>query len=61
MKVEKSPSYLKMLEEIIDTYGEYLEMGCSLDDYLLNKLHVEKQLTHDLKQRIEFLERKKLS
>ena len=58
MKLEKTTSYYRMLKEINETFGEYLEMGYSLDTYLLSRLHVEREKNFDLKKRIEYLERK---
>jgi hypothetical protein len=58
MKLEKTTSYYRMIREIEETFGEYYEMGYSLEIYLLSRLHAEREKNFDLKKRIEYLERK---
>lgn len=58
MKLKNTNSYCKMLEEIHDNFGEYLEMGYCLETYILSLLHAEREKNNDFKSRIEYLERK---
>ena len=58
MKLKKPPSYLELLEEINDLYGDYIEMGVPVENFLLSRLHREREKVFDLEQRIEYLERK---
>jgi hypothetical protein len=57
MKI-KVDTYSRMLEKIKDEFGEYLEMGCSLELYLLSKLHIEREKNYDLQIKIDWLERR---
>lgn len=55
MRIEKTPSYHKMLQEINDNFGEYLEMGYSLEVYLLSKLYIEREKNYYLSKEIKYL------
>lgn len=54
----KEETYLQMLEKINDEFGEYLEMGYSLEYYLLSKLHLEREKNYDLQMKVDWLERR---
>ncbi len=58
MKTKQPPSYLSLLEEVNDLYGEHIEMGVPVDTFLLSRLHREREKNHYLEQRIEYFEKR---
>ncbi len=58
MKTKSPPTYLGLLEEIVDKYGEWVEMGNYIDTILLSLLHKEREKNFDLQIKIEYLEKK---
>ena len=58
MKTKKRPSYLELVEDINNLYGEWIEMGYDVDRILLSLLHKEREKNYDLENKIEYLEKK---
>jgi hypothetical protein len=58
MKTKQPPSYLELLEEINDLYGEHIEMGVPVDTFLLSRLHREREKNHYLQLRVEYFEKR---
>jgi hypothetical protein len=58
MKTKQPPSYLELLEEINDLYGEHIEMGVPVDTFLLSRLHREREKVHYLEQKVEYFEKR---
>ena len=54
----KDEKYLSLLEKINDEFGDWLEVGYSLEMYLLSKLHIEREKNYDLQMQIDYLKRK---
>jgi len=57
MITKKRPSYLDLIEEMNDKYGEWIEMGYDVDRILLSLLHKEREKNYDLRQKIEYYEK----
>jgi len=58
MKTKQPPSYLELLKEINDLYGEHIEMGVPVDTFLLSRLHREREKNHYLQLRIDYYEKR---
>jgi DNA-binding PadR family transcriptional regulator len=59
MKItKKPPSYLDLIEELNETYGEWIEMGHSVESILLSLLHKEREKNYDLMMKIEYMEKR---
>ena len=60
METKQPPSYLELLEEINNLYGEHIEMGVPVDTFLLSRLHREREKTYYLEKKIEYYEKRYL-
>lgn len=60
MNTKDRPSYLGLLDEVNDLYGEYIEMGISVDTFLLSRLHREREKNFDLQRKVDYLEKRLL-
>jgi hypothetical protein len=58
MNTKQPPSYLELLEEINNLYGEHIEMGVPVDTFLLSRLHREREKNHYLQLRIDHFEKR---
>ena len=57
MKTKKPPSYLDLIEELNEKYGEWIEMGHSVESIILSLLHREREKNYDLQKKIEYYEK----
>lgn len=58
MRTNKRPSYLDLVEDINNTYGEWLEMGYDVDRILLSLLHKERENNYNLQNEVDYLRKK---
>jgi hypothetical protein len=56
--IKKSITLLELVEEINFKYGEWLQMGYSLDSLLISLLHQERVKTFELEKKVDYLEKK---
>lgn len=56
--MKNPPSYLDLIQELNEKYGEWIEMGHDVDRILLSLLHREREKNYDLQMKIEYHEKK---
>ena len=60
MNDQLPPSYLALLEDIIDTYGQDIEMGVNPTPILLSLLQQEREKNYYLEQKIGYYQKRYL-